>query len=167
MLLFLQLYFQPKRKQEGGFKGRGGGQGGRTRGISRGNFRGNRSRAYYHDGSKNYSYVPKESHAYHDNTKNTRHSSYSNGKNRVPKPSRDHYDDAKSYDTVPNESRTYYGDAKSQKNAPRVVRGRGSKRYQPRLKSTTDVSSEQNTKWVEVFLYAILCLRTFSSEIYN
>ncbi|KXG22406.1 hypothetical protein SORBI_3009G210500 [Sorghum bicolor] len=136
----------PKRKQGGGIRGRGGGQGGRTRGISRGNFRGNRSRAYYHDGSKNYSYVPKESHAYHDNTKNTRHSSYSNGKNRVPKPSRDHYDDAKSYDTIPNESRTYYGDAKSQKNAPRVGRGRGSKRYQPRLKSTTDVSSEQNTK---------------------
>ncbi|XP_066365874.1 protein MLN51 homolog [Miscanthus floridulus] len=136
----------PKRKQGGGFRGRGGGQGGRTRGISRGNFRGNRSRANYHDGSKNYSYVPKESHAYHDNTKNTRHSSYSNGKNRAPKPSCDHYDDAKSYDTVPNESRTYYGDAKSQKNAPRVVRGRGSKRYQPRLKSTTDVSSEQNMK---------------------
>ncbi|PWZ18661.1 hypothetical protein Zm00014a_015735 [Zea mays] len=136
----------PKRKQGGGFRGRDGGQGGRTRGISRGNFRGNRARTYYHDGSKNYSYVPKESHAYHDNTKNARHSSYSNGKNRVPKPSRDNYDDVKGYDTVPNESRIYYGDAKGQKNAPRVVQGRGSKHYQPRLKNITDVSSVQNTK---------------------
>ncbi|XP_008656485.1 protein MLN51 homolog isoform X2 [Zea mays] len=136
----------PKRKQGGVFRGRGGGQGGRTRGISRGNFRGSRTRTYYHDGSKNYSYVPKESHAYRDNTKNAHHSSHINGKNRVPKPSRDHYDGAKSYDIVPNESHIYHGDAKSQKNAPRVVRGRGSKRYQPRLKSTSDVSSVQNTK---------------------
>lgn len=146
MLLFIQLYFQPKRKQGGGFRGRGGGPGGRTRGISRGNFRGNRSRTYYHDGSKNYSYVPKESHAYHDNTKNSHHSSYANGKDRIPKPSRAHYDDARSYDIAPKESRTYYGDAKSQKYAPRIVRGRGSKRYQPRLRSTTDVPSVPNTK---------------------
>ncbi|KAF8715699.1 hypothetical protein HU200_026641 [Digitaria exilis] len=134
----------PKRNQGGHFRGRGG-PGGRTRGISRGNFRGNRSRTFYHDSSKNYSYVPKESHSYHDNTKNARHALYDNGKNRVPKPSRAQYDDAKNHDIVPKESR-YYGDAKSQKNTPRVVRGRGSKRYQPRLRSNTDISSGQNNK---------------------
>ncbi|CAL4909290.1 unnamed protein product [Urochloa decumbens] len=137
----------PKRNQGGRFRGRGGGPGGRTRGgISRGNFRGNRSRTYYHDSSKNYSYVPKESHSYHDNTKNTRHALYDNGKNGVPKPSHAHYDDVKNNDNVPNEPRTYYGDAKSQKNTPRVARGRGSKRYQPRLRSATDTSSVQNNK---------------------
>ncbi|OEL20231.1 hypothetical protein BAE44_0018757, partial [Dichanthelium oligosanthes] len=137
----------PKRNQGGHFRGRGGGPGGRTRGISRGNFRGNRSRTYYHDSSKNYSYVPKESHNYHDNTKNARHASYDNVKNRVPKPSRAHYDDVKNHDTVPKESRTYYGDTKSQKNTPpRVVRGRGSKRYQPRLRSNAVISSGQNNK---------------------
>ncbi|CAN6336981.1 unnamed protein product [Urochloa humidicola] len=137
----------PKRNQGGRFRGRGGGPGGRTRGgISRGNFRGNRSRTYYHDSSKNYSYVPKESHSYHDNTKNAGHALYDNGKNRVPKPSHAQYDDVKNNDNVPKESRTYYGDAKSQKNTPRVARGRGSKRYQPRLRSTTDTSSVQNNK---------------------
>ncbi|KAF8727379.1 hypothetical protein HU200_018982 [Digitaria exilis] len=134
----------PKRNQGGRFRGRGGPRG-RIRGISRGNFRGNRSRTFYHDSSKNYSYVPKESHSYHDNTKNARHALYDNGKNRVPKPSRAQYDDAKNHDIVPKESR-YYGDAKSQKNTPRVVRGRGSKRYQPRLRSNTDISSGQNNK---------------------
>ncbi|CAN6327488.1 unnamed protein product [Urochloa humidicola] len=137
----------PKRNQGGRFRGRGGGPGGRTRGgSSRGNFRGNRSRTYYHDNSKNYSYVPKEPHSYHDNTKNARHSLYDNGKNRAPKPSRAHYDDVKNNDNVPKESHTYYGDAKSQKNTPRVARGRGSKRYQPRLRSTSDTSSVQNNK---------------------
>ncbi|CAL4894583.1 unnamed protein product [Urochloa decumbens] len=137
----------PKRNQGGRYRGRGGGPGGRTRGgISRGNFRGNRSRTYYHDSSKNYSYVPKESHSYHDNTKNARHALYDNGKNRVPKPSRAHYDDVKNNEHVLKESHTYYGDAKSQTNTPRVARGRGSKRYQPRLRSTTDTSSVQNNK---------------------
>lgn len=145
-LLFLQLYFQPKRNQGGRFRGRGGGPGGRTRGMGRGNFRGNRSRTYYHESSKNYSYVPKESHSYNDNTKNARHALPDNGKNRVSKPSRAHYDDVKNHDIVPKESRTYYGDAKSQKNTPRVVRGRGSKRYQPRLRSNADISSGQNNK---------------------
>ena len=145
-LLFLQLYFQPKRNQGGRFRGRGGGPGGRTRGMSHGNFRGNRSRAYYHDSSKNYSYVPKDSYSYHENTKNARHALYDNGKNRVPKPSRAPYDNVRNNDTVPKESRTYYGDAKSQKNTPRVARGRGSKRYQPRLRSTTDTTSMQNNK---------------------
>ncbi|WVZ99377.1 hypothetical protein U9M48_044696 [Paspalum notatum var. saurae] len=136
----------PKRKQGGGFRARGVGPGGRPRGISHGYFRGNRSRSYYYDGGKNYTYIPKESHAYHDNSKNARHSSYDNGKNRAPKASHASYDDVKNYDNVPKEPRTYYGDAKSQQNAARVVRGRGSKRYQPRLRSTTDVSSVQNTK---------------------
>ncbi|PUZ65034.1 hypothetical protein GQ55_3G190700 [Panicum hallii var. hallii] len=136
----------PKRNQGGRFRGRGGGPGGRTRGISRGNFRGNISRTYYHDNSKNYSYVPKDSHSYHENTKNVRHALYDNGKNRVPKPSRAPYDNVRNNDIVPKESRTYYGDAKSQKNTPRVARGRGSKRYQPRLRSTTDTSSMQNNK---------------------
>ncbi|RLN31161.1 uncharacterized protein C2845_PM05G31090 [Panicum miliaceum] len=136
----------PKRNQGGRFRGRGGGSGGRTRGISRGNFRGNGSRTYYHDSIKNYSYVPKDSHSYHDNTKNARHALYDNGKNRVPKPSRAPYDNVRNNDIVPKESRTYYGDAKSQKNTPRVARGRGSKRYQPRLRSTTDTSSVQNNK---------------------
>uniref|UniRef100_A0A0A9A309 Btz domain-containing protein n=1 Tax=Arundo donax TaxID=35708 RepID=A0A0A9A309_ARUDO len=135
-----------KRKQGGRFRGRGGGPGGRTRGINRGNFRGNRSRAYYHDGSKNYSYVPKESLVYHDNSKNARRASYDNAKNRVPKLSHAHYDDVSHYATVPKESRTYYSDAKSKKNASRVVRGRGSKCYQPRWRSTTEVSSVQNNK---------------------
>jgi len=53
---------------------------GRTRCISHGNFRGNRSRTYYHDSSKNYSYVPKDSHSYHENTKNAQHALYDNGK---------------------------------------------------------------------------------------
>ncbi|KAJ1263796.1 hypothetical protein BS78_09G214200 [Paspalum vaginatum] len=136
----------PKRKQGGGFRARGVGPGGRPHGISRGNFRGNRSRSYYYDGGKNYTYVPKESHAYHGNSKNARHSSYNNGKNRAPKASRACYDDVKNYENVLKEPRTYYGDAKSQQNAPRAVRGRGSKRYQPRLRSTTDISSVQNTK---------------------
>ncbi|CAN6359359.1 unnamed protein product [Urochloa humidicola] len=137
----------PKRNQGGRFRGRGGGPGGRTRGgISRGNFRGNRSRTYYYDSSKNYSYVPKEPHSYHDNTKNTRHALYDNGKNRAPKPSRAHYDDVKNNDNVPKESHTYYGDAKSQKSTPRLARGRGSKRYQPRLRSTTDASSVPDNK---------------------
>ncbi|RCV16794.1 hypothetical protein SETIT_3G166500v2 [Setaria italica] len=136
----------PKRNQGGRFRGRGGGPGGRTRGMGRGNFRGNRSRTYYHESSKNYSYVPKESHSYNDNTKNARHALPDNGKNRVSKPSRAHYDDVKNHDIVPKESRTYYGDAKSQKNTPRVVRGRGSKRYQPRLRSNADISSGQNNK---------------------
>ncbi|XP_062231980.1 protein MLN51 homolog [Phragmites australis] len=135
-----------KRKQGGRLRGRGGGPGGRTRGVSRGNFRGNRSRAYYHEGNKNYSYVLKESHGYHDNSKNAWHASYDNGKNRVPKLSRAHYDDVSNYDIVPKESHTYYSDAKSQKNAQRVVRGRGSRRYQPRWRSTTELSSVQNNK---------------------
>ncbi|XP_062180244.1 protein MLN51 homolog isoform X2 [Phragmites australis] len=132
-----------KRKQGGRFRGRGGGPGGRTRG----NFRGNRSQTYYHDGSKNYSYVPKESHVHLDNTKNTRRALYDNVKSRAPKPSHAQYDDVSHYDIVPKESRTYYGDAKSQKNAPKVVRGRGSKRYQPRWRSTTEISSVQNNKF--------------------
>jgi len=70
----------PKRNQGGRFRGRGGGPGGRTRDISRGNFRGNRTRTYYHDSSKNYSYVPKDSHSYHENTKNAQHALYDNGK---------------------------------------------------------------------------------------
>ena len=53
---------------------------GRTRCISHGNFRGNRSRTYYHDSSKNYSYVPKDSHSYHENTKNAQYALYDNGK---------------------------------------------------------------------------------------
>lgn len=141
-LLFLLLYFQPKRNQGGRFRGRGGGPGGRTRGMGRGNFRGNRSRMYYHENSKNYSYVPKESHSYSDNTKNTQHALPDNRKNRVSKPSRAHYD-VKNHEIIPKESRTYYGDAKSQKNTPR---GRGSKRYQPRLRSNADISSGQNNK---------------------
>ncbi|KAL6609587.1 hypothetical protein ACP70R_039556 [Stipagrostis hirtigluma subsp. patula] len=135
-----------RRKPGGRFRGRGGAPGGRTRGISRGNFRGNRSQSYYHDGGKNYSYVPKESHVSYDNTKNARRAPHDNGKNRVPKQSHAHYDDASSYDIVPKESRSYHGDAKGQKNAPRVVRGRGSKRYQPRWRSTSEISSAQNNK---------------------
>uniref|UniRef100_A0A0A9AUG5 Btz domain-containing protein n=1 Tax=Arundo donax TaxID=35708 RepID=A0A0A9AUG5_ARUDO len=135
-----------KRKQGGCFRGRGGGPGGRPRGISRGNFRGNRSRAYYHDGSNNYSYVPKESHVYRDNSKNARRASYDDGKNRVSKLSHAHYDDVSKYDIVPKESRTYYSDPRSQKNAPRVVRESGAKRYQPRWRSTTEISSLQNNK---------------------
>ncbi|TVU20468.1 hypothetical protein EJB05_36676, partial [Eragrostis curvula] len=148
-----------RRKQGGRLRGRGGGPGGRTRGISRGSFRGNRSRAHYQDGSKNYRYVPKEPHAYqdnntknaqrdsyHDNTKNAQRALYNNGKNRVPKVSHAHYDDVKNHDTVVKESRTYYSDAKSQKNAPRVGRGRVSKRYQPRGKVATEISSVQNNE---------------------
>ena len=48
--------------------------------VTHGNFRGNRSRTYYHDSSKNYSYVPKDSHSYHENTKNAQHALYDNGK---------------------------------------------------------------------------------------
>ncbi|KAL6851725.1 hypothetical protein ACP4OV_020289 [Aristida adscensionis] len=138
-----------KRKQGGRFRGRGGGPGGRTRGISRGNFRGNRSQTYYHDGSKNYSYVPKESRVSHDNTKNARRALYDNEKNRVPKQSHVHYDDVSNYDIVPKESRSYHGDAKGHKNAPRVVRGRGSKRYQPRWMSTTEISQNKKSQNLE------------------
>ncbi|GJM89569.1 hypothetical protein PR202_ga05773 [Eleusine coracana subsp. coracana] len=143
-----------KRKQGGRFRGRGGGPGGRTRGISRGSFRGNRSQAYYQDGSRNYRYVPKEPHDYHDNTKSAQRASYhdntknaqraltDNEKNRVPKLSHAHYDNVNNYDTVPKDSHTSYSDVKSQKNAPRVVRGRVTKRYLPRRKGNTESQCE-------------------------
>ncbi|GJN15053.1 hypothetical protein PR202_gb01939 [Eleusine coracana subsp. coracana] len=143
-----------KRKQGGRFRGRGG----RTRGTSHGSFRGNRSQAYYQDGSKNYRYVPKEPHAYHDNTKSAQRASYhdntknaqraltDNRKNRVPKLSYAHYDNVNNYDTVPKDSHTSYSDVKSQKNAPRAVRGRVTKRYLPRRKGDTEISSAQNNE---------------------
>lgn len=138
------------RNLRGRFRGRGGGPGGRTRGVSRGNFRGgNRSRSQYHDGNQNYCYVPKGSHISHDNTKNSRQALPENVKTRAPKPSQAHNDDVNNFDVVPKESRTYYADSRNQpshKNTPRVIRGRGSKRYQPRWRSTTELSSEQNNK---------------------
>jgi hypothetical protein len=105
----------------------------------------------------NYRYVPKEPHAYHENTKSAQRASYhditknaqlalsDNRKNRGPKYSQAHYDNVSNYD-VPKESHTSYSDIKSQKNAPRVVRGRVTKRYQPRQKGVTEISSVQNNK---------------------
>jgi hypothetical protein len=106
----------------------------------------------------NYRYVPKEPHAYHDITNNAQRASYhditknaqrassNNRKNRVPKQSQTHYDYVNKFDAVPKESHTSYSDIKSQKNAPRVVRGRVTKRYQPRQKGITEISSVQNNK---------------------
>uniref|UniRef100_A0A0D9WJ10 Btz domain-containing protein n=1 Tax=Leersia perrieri TaxID=77586 RepID=A0A0D9WJ10_9ORYZ len=132
------------RRPRGRFRGRGGGPGSRARGGSRGNFRGNRSQTYHPDSAKNYIYVPKESHNYHDNTKKVQRVLKEDGKNRTIKPPNPH--DANNFEYVPKESRSLYGNTKSNKSAPRVVRGRGSKRYQPRWRSTAEISSEHNNK---------------------
>ncbi|KAE8768836.1 hypothetical protein D1007_59639 [Hordeum vulgare] len=133
------------RNPRGRSGGRVGGPGGRTRGVSRGNFRGNRSRAHNHDGNQNYSYVPKGSHVSLDNTKNAGPVLRDHRKNRAPKSSHAHNDDVDNLDVVPKESHTDYDGSRSRKATPSVVRGRGSRRYQPR-RSTTEISSEQNDK---------------------
>lgn len=132
------------RNPRGRAGGRVGGPGGRTRGVSRGNFRGSRSRAHNHDGNQNYSYVPKGSHVSLDNTKNAGPVPREYGKNRAPKPSHAHNDDVDNF-MVSKEPRTYYDGSRSRKDTPRVIRGRGSRRYQPR-RSTTETSSEQNAR---------------------
>lgn len=134
------------RNPRGRARGRANGPGGRTRGVSRGNFRGGRSRAHNHDGNQNYSYVPKGSHVSSDNMKNARPDPHESGKNRASKPSHAHNDDVDNLNAVPRESRTYNDNSRSHKDAPRVIRGRGSRRYQPRSRSTTEISSEQNNK---------------------
>jgi hypothetical protein len=147
---FFCLFCFQIRNPRGRSRGRGNLPGGRTRGGSRGNFRGNRSRA--HDDNQNYSYVPKGTHVASDNMKNPRPDPHANGKNRASKPSHSHNDDVDSLNMVPKESRTYNDNSRSNKDTPRVSRGRGSKRYQPRSRSTTEISSEQNNRWVEGFL---------------
>ncbi|BAS95064.1 Os05g0534600 [Oryza sativa Japonica Group] len=135
-----------RRRPRGRFRGRGGAPVGKVRGGSRDNFRGNRSQTYYRDGAKNYIYVPKEPHSYHDNTKKVQQVLNDNGKNRTIKPPNPRDGDANNFDFVRKESRPLYGNAKSNKSAPRVVRGRGSKRYQPHWRSTAEISSEHNNK---------------------
>lgn len=146
--IFCRLCFQV-RNPRGRFRGRGNGAGGRTRGVSRGNFRGNRSQPHPHDGNQNYSYVPKGSHVSSDNMKNARPDPHEYGKNRASKPSHAHNDDVDNLNVVPKESRTYNANSRSHKDTPRVTRGRGSRRYQPRTRNNTEISSEQNNKCVE------------------
>lgn len=133
------------RNPRGRSGGRVGGPGGRTRGVGRGNFRGNRSRAHNHDGNQNYSYVPKGSQVSLDNTKNAGPVLREHRKNRAPKSSHARNDGVDNFDVVPKESHTYYDGSRSRKATPSVIRGRGSRRYQPR-RSTTEISSEQNDK---------------------
>ncbi|XP_006654701.2 protein MLN51 homolog [Oryza brachyantha] len=135
-----------RRRPRDRFRGRGGGPGSKARGSTCGNFRGNKSQTYYHDGSKNYIYVPKEPQSYHDNTKKVQWIQNDNGKNRFTKPSNPHDGNANNFDFVPKESRPLYDNTKSNKNVPRVVRGRGSKRYQQRWRSTAEISSENNNE---------------------
>ena len=155
---FYWLCFQI-RNPRGRFRGRANGSGGRTRGVSRGNFRGNRSRTHPHDGNQNYSYVPKGSHVSDDNMKNARPDPHEYGKNGASKSSHAHNDDVDNLNVVPKESRTYNDNSRSHKDTPRVTRGRGSRRYQPRSRNTTEISSEQNNKCVEgFFLYRLSTL---------
>ncbi|KAM0829943.1 hypothetical protein ACQ4PT_066537 [Festuca glaucescens] len=132
------------RNLRGRSRGRGNLPGGRTHGVSRGNFRGNGSRT--HDDNQNYSYVPKGTHVASDNMKNPKPDPHANGKNRASKPSHSHNDDVDSLNMVPKESRAYNDNSRSHKDTPRVSRGRGSRRYQPRSRSTTEISSEQNNR---------------------
>ncbi|KAL5232325.1 hypothetical protein ABZP36_031101 [Zizania latifolia] len=135
-----------RRRPRGHFRGRGGGPSGKAHGGNHGNIRSNRSQTYYHGGAKNYIYVPKEPCIYHDNSKKVQQVPDDNSKNRTIKPPNHHDDNANNLNFIPKESRTNHGDAKSNKSALRVVRGRGSKRYQPRWRSTAEISSEHNNK---------------------
>ncbi|CAM0954350.1 unnamed protein product [Alopecurus aequalis] len=132
------------RNPRGRARGRANGPGGRTRGVSHGNSRGNRSQTHPHDGNQNYSYVPKGSHVSSDNMKNARPDQHEYGKNRASKPSHAQNDDVDN--VVPKESRTYNANSRIHKDTPRVTRGRGSRRYQPRSRNTTEISPEQNNK---------------------